>query len=77
MGLYCKNKCEAGKFKAMYNLPVKIAYIFANRCTECSDTKMHVWYLKWVNRCPCCGATLRRKPKKPNGRARFIKSAGL
>ncbi|MFB5617790.1 MAG: hypothetical protein ACE5Q4_03920, partial [Nitrosopumilus sp.] len=72
MGIQCKNKCESGQYKAMKNISVSIAYFIANRCTNCSDTKNHYWYLKWVNRCPCCGSTLRRKPKKSPSRERFI-----
>ena len=73
MGIGCKNRCESGRLQAMRNIPVGIAYYVANRCTECSEPKDHKWFLKWVKKCPCCGTTLRRKPKKSSGRQRFIK----
>lgn len=77
MGIGCKNKCESGKFQAMRNIPVGVAYEVANRCTECSEPKDHFWYLKWVVKCPCCGTTLRRKPRKNAGRMKFFRKKNL
>jgi len=66
----CKDECrhESSEKRAMINLKPSIAYFKANRCSMCSESNNSVWYLKCVNKCPCCGSTLRRKSKHSVGR---------
>ena len=65
----CKNCCKVEELKkAMINIKPSIAYLFCNLCSICSESNSNVWYLKWVNSCPCCGTTLRRKSKHSVGR---------
>ena len=63
----CKGSCLFNKL-GMVNLRSSLAYIFANRCTQCSTINNSIWYLKWVKNCPCCGNQLRRKSKHRLGR---------
>ena len=69
-GVYCfKDMTEIHGFKkAMINIKPSLAYMIANRCGTCSESKESVWYLKWVSTCPCCGSSLRRKSKHSIGR---------
>lgn len=72
MAHVCKEWCKLGKTQCMLNLKSCIAYEVANRCSQCSDNTTGVWYLKWVNICPCCRNMLRRKPKHKEGRAKMV-----
>lgn len=63
----CIGSCSIDK-KGMVNIKSSIAYIFANRCSQCSVIGKSIWYLKWVKRCPCCQTILRRKSKHKIGR---------
>jgi len=63
-----------GITKCMTGLKSDIAYLHANRCSECSEGGFHIWYLKYVIICPCCGNMLRRKPKHRLGRIRVTET---
>ena len=69
MPYVCKNNCILDNInKCMTNLRPCLSYKFANRCSVCSDAYKSVWYLKWVDKCKCCGTLLRRKSKHSAGR---------
>lgn len=66
----CIGSCTLDK-KGMINIKSSIAYIFCNLCSQCSYQGHSVWFLKWVNRCPCCDNPLRRKSKHRLGREKI------
>ena len=66
----CKDECRycTSEKKAMINIKPSIAYLVANRCSICSESNESIWYLKTLDKCLCCGTTLRRKSKHSLGR---------
>lgn len=72
MAHVCKGWCRLGDTQGMVNVKACIAYEYTNRCSECSDIKEGIWYLKWLRICPCCKNMLRRKPKHRQGREKMV-----
>ena len=77
MAHICRNSCVLGCTKSFDTITPSIAYFVANRCTYCSTNEKPIWYLKWVDRCPCCRHSLRKVSKHLKGRRELLQYNNL
>ena len=64
MTFSCRDQCRRDcNMRGMQHLNPATAYRSASRCTTCSDIGDDIWYLKIINKCPCCSSRLRTKSR--------------